>query len=73
MTKGMHCLPRNIAGVPAVWRKQAEIVPGKINSVLAQRVASDLRYAARLAHLDGRSVQAKKFHRYADLLVAAAR
>lgn len=52
--------------LPAKWRKKVELVPGVINHTAARHVVSSLRYEARVAFLDGRTAQAKKFNRYAN-------
>jgi propanediol dehydratase small subunit len=58
--------------LPLKWRKQVELMPGKVSPIAAKVVADRLRHQARLAFLDGRSAQAKKFNRYADFVSRAA-
>lgn len=58
--------------VPAKWRKLVEVAPGRVSPAAAAHVAGQLRYSARVAHLDGRSVQARKFNGYADAISRAA-
>ena len=52
--------------LPAKWRKKVEVVPGVVNPAAARHVVGTLRYEARVAYLDGRTAQARKFNRYAN-------
>lgn len=58
--------------VPAKYRRQVEMAPGRVSVSAAHVVSDRLRYEARVAHLDGRSAQARKFNRYADAISRAA-
>lgn len=56
----MNTLPKNV---------QKRVVTGNsFDAVLADREADKLDYESRLAYLDGRSAQAKKFSGYANQL-----
>ena len=59
--------------VPAKWRKMVELAPGRVSVVAARAVSDRLLYEARLAHLDGRDAQARKFSNYAHALLRTAR
>lgn len=59
--------------VPARWRKMVELVPGHVSSIAAEAISDRLFYEARLARLDGRDAQARKFSGYAHALLRAAR
>lgn len=61
----MNTLPKTV---------QKRVMTGKtFDAVLANREADRLDYEGRLAYLDGRTAQAKKFSRYADQLRSMAR
>lgn len=59
--------------VPAKWRKMVEFAPGHVSAAAAKVVSDRLRHEARMAHLDDRDAQARKFNGYADALLRAAR
>lgn len=57
---------REITDLPKVWQK-------KLAQGAAETVSKDLRGDAYYAYLDGRTKQAKLFHRYADVIDASIR
>ncbi len=55
--------------IPTKWRKQVEVVPGKMSAAhVIESVCRSLRYEARLAYLDGRSAQSVKFNDIANTI-----
>jgi hypothetical protein len=57
-----------LSDLPKKWSEQAFLVPGVLNEAGAKVTIDRLRYEARVAYLDGRTAQARKFNRYADIL-----
>lgn len=61
----MNTLPKTV---------QKRVMPGNtFDAVLANREADRLDHESRLAYLDGRTAQAKKFSGYANQLRSMAR